>query len=107
MTIGKACNACLACMENTPLVLRENTHNGLFTQVEYMNCALILNGLSLRLCLIYRPLPSKKNDLSNAKFLLEWEAFLDKPLTIHQDVTISGDLIFRLKTRMAIFLKGF
>ena len=72
------------------LVMRGNTHDGLFTY-EYMNYALILNGLSLKLCLIYRPPPSKKNDLSNAKFLLEWEVFLDKVLTIDQGVIILGD----------------
>ena len=64
-----------------------------------MNCALILNGLSLRLCLIYRPPSLKKYDLSNAKFLLEWEVFLDKLLTIHQHVIILGDFNLHVEDR--------
>ncbi|XP_062616530.1 uncharacterized protein LOC134278229 [Saccostrea cucullata] len=69
-------------------VSREDT----FTHFEYLEC--IINFT--RLCIIYRPPPSKKNQLRNSVFFYEWSHFLDSVVVDHRELIITGDLNFHL-----------
>jgi hypothetical protein len=45
-----------------------------------------------RLCLIYRPPPSRTNKLKNTTFFEEWSEFLDCLVVIPDELLIKGDL---------------
>ncbi|XP_062616752.1 uncharacterized protein LOC134278448 [Saccostrea cucullata] len=69
-------------------VSREDT----FTHFEYLEC--VINFTRLRI--IYRPPPSKKNQLRNSVFFDEWSHFLDSVVVDHRELIITGDLNFHL-----------
>jgi len=48
----------------------------------------------MRLCSIYRPPPSGQNRFKATMFLDEWSNYLDRLITIPQEVIIAGDLNF-------------
>jgi len=47
-----------------------------------------------RLCVIYRPPPSKKNGFTNIVFFDEWASYLDELAVAPQQLIITGDLNF-------------
>ena len=70
------------------VVSREDT----FTHFEYLECVINFT----RLCIIYRPPPSKKNQLRNSVFFDEWSQFLDSVVVDPKELIITGDLNFHL-----------
>ena len=61
-----------------------------------MDCAVISNNVNVRLCIEYRPPPSKRNGFKNSVFFDEWSLYLDRLAVITNDVIITGDLNFHL-----------
>ena len=68
----------------------------MFTHFEHMDCTVISNYVNLRLCIVYRPPPSKRNGFKNSVFFDEWSLYLDRLAVITNDVIITGDLNFHL-----------
>ena len=64
----------------------------MFTHFEHMDCTVISNDVNVRLCIVYRPPPSKRNGLKNSVFFDEWSLSLDRLPVITKDVIITGDL---------------
>ena len=62
-----------------------------------MDCDVDIDGLAVRLVVVYRPPPSKANGLRNSGFLDdEWPTFLTRYATTHKDIIIVGDMNFHL-----------
>ena len=55
-----------------------------------------INDAQVRLCVIYRPPPSKQNGFRNSVFFDEWSVFLDQLTVTPHDVIITGDMNFHL-----------
>ena len=72
----------------------DSTRNGMFTHFEHMDCSVVSNEVNVRLCIMYRPPPSKRNGFKNNVFFEEWSLYLDRVIT--NDVIITGDLNFHL-----------
>ena len=53
----------------------------------------------MRLAVVYRPPPSKKNELKTSQFLEEWPVFMTKHATSHKETIIVGDLNFHLNVK--------
>ena len=68
----------------------------MYTNLEQMDCELDINGLYLRLTVVYRPNPSKANGFTTDLFLAERVHVLDKYTVISKDFVITGDLNFHL-----------
>ena len=53
-------------------------------------------GHRCRLCVIYRPPPSKINKFKNSIFFEEWSEFLDRVVVTSDALVIMGDLNFHI-----------
>ena len=71
----------------------DSTRNGMLTHFEHKDCSVISNDVNVRLCIVYRPPPSKRNGFKNSVFFDEWSLYLDR---LTNDVIITGDLNFHL-----------
>ena len=68
-----------------------------FSNFEFMDCNVTINGYSLRLAVIYRPPPTRENGFKTNDFLeQEWPVFLSRYTTIDKNILIVGDLNFHL-----------
>jgi hypothetical protein len=56
----------------------------------------VVKSHHFRLCVIYRPPPSRTNKLKNTTFFEEWSEFLDHLVVIPDELLITGDLNFHL-----------
>ena len=58
----------------------DSIRNGMFTHFEYMDCTVISNDVNVRLCIVYRPPPFKRNGLRTVCFstsgVCTWTALL-------------------------------
>ena len=61
-----------------------------------MDCTVISNYVNVKLYIMYRPPPSKRNGFKNNVFFDEWSLYLDSLSIITNDVIITGDLNFHL-----------
>ncbi|VDI45621.1 Hypothetical predicted protein, partial [Mytilus galloprovincialis] len=66
------------------------------THFELMECKIATKNQHLRLCVIYRPPPSKANKFRNSIFFEEWSRFLDRTVVVSEELIITGDLNFHL-----------
>jgi exonuclease III len=73
-----------------------STKDDVFTQFEYIECSVSTSKNQLRLCIIYRPPPSRQNGLKTSQFFDEWSTYLDRLTTLPQEIIITGDLNFHL-----------
>ena len=80
----------------------DSTRNGMFTHFEHMDCTVVSNYVNVRLCILYRPLPSKRNGFKNIVFFDQWSLYLDRLAVITNDVIISGDRNFHLDNGKAV-----
>ena len=55
---------------NLDFKLIDSTADNLFTHMEHMDCLITNKEKTVRLCLVYRPPPSKKNGLKNNIFFI-------------------------------------
>ena len=58
---------------------------------ECMDVQLTTSSTSLRLCVIYRPPPSRKNRFTPTMFLNEWSALLDVVAVDQSRLLLTGD----------------
>ena len=61
-----------------------------------MDSMVISNDVNVRLCIVYRQPPSKRNGFKKSVFFDEWSLYLDRLAVITNDVIITGDLNFHL-----------
>ena len=61
-----------------------------------MECLVSSQTSTFKLCIIYRPPPSRKNKLRNSVFFDEWSTYLDEQATVTQELIITGDMNFHL-----------
>lgn len=71
-----------------------------FTHFEHLTCSICPGDVQIRLCIIYRPPPSKRNGFRNNVFFEEWSNYLDHQVVIPQEIIITGDLNFHLDDPM-------
>ena len=67
-----------------------------YTQFEYLECTADVQSTILRIFVIYRPPPTKRNGLSVRSFFFEFQNLLDASATINEDLMIVGDLNFHV-----------
>ena len=78
-----------------------------FTHFEHMDCHVSNGDKQTRLCVIYRPPPSKQNGFTNRVFFDEWTSYLDGLAVVSQDLVITGDLNFHLDNQDAAGTRQF
>jgi hypothetical protein len=59
---------------------------------ELLECDVVVKSYHFRLCLIYRPPPSRTNKLKDTTFFKEWSDFLDRLVVIPDELLITGEL---------------
>ena len=74
----------------------ESTTSGVFSSMEYIDCQVTSGSKSLRLAVVYRPPPSKRNGSTISSFLEEWQSFIERFTTNLSHVYILGDLNLHL-----------
>ena len=86
----------VALIYNKSISVRLLTSDLTFTQFEHLECAIISQNTKLRLCIIYRPPPSKSNKLCVTTFFEEWSQYLSVHALSPEEIIITGDLNFHL-----------
>lgn len=61
-----------------------------YTHFEHMEFCVGAMGLHFRMCVVYRPPPSKSNGLRNTVFFEEWESYLDQHTILSHEILIMG-----------------
>ncbi|CAC5420545.1 unnamed protein product [Mytilus coruscus] len=70
-----------------------------FTHFELLEYSVSAQNHRFRLYVIYRPPPSRKNQLKNSTFFEEWSDFLDYIVKIPEEIILNGDLNFHLDNK--------
>ena len=78
-----------------------------YTNFEHSDYYVTIRSVTFRLCVVYRPPPSKRNGFSNTVFLDQWSAFLDDRMLDMHDVIITGDLNFHLDIPIQLDVRRF
>jgi len=65
-----------------------------YTHFEHLDCYASTGDKPSRLCVIYRPPPSKQNGFTNTVLFGEWASYLDELAVAPQQLLITGDLNF-------------
>ena len=76
--------------------LKKLSPNISFKSFEFTDCTLNYASTSLRMVVVYRPPPSKKNQLSVTLFLDEFSSLLEKLIISIGPLVITGDFNFQL-----------
>ena len=85
-----------------PIPVRDN-----YTNFEHSDYYVTIRAVTFRLCVVYRPPPSKRNGFSNTVFFDQWSAFLDDIMLDMHDIIITGDLNFHLDIPTQLDVKRF
>ena len=64
-------------LHKSGMKLKKVSPPGHFTHFEHADYHVMIHGVTVRLCIIYRPPPSKRNGLINTVFFDQWSAYLD------------------------------
>ena len=67
----------------------------------------MIHGVTFRLCIIYRPPPSKGNGLVNTVFFDQWSAYLDIVMLDSYTIIRTGDLNFHLDNPAELDVRRF
>ena len=78
-----------------------------YTNFEHSDYYVTIRSVTFRLCVVYRPPPSKRNGFSNTVFFDQWSAFLDDIMLDIHDVIITGDLNFHLDSPTQLDVNSF
>lgn len=70
--------------------------NKTFTQFEHLECTMSTNCSKLRICVVYRPPPSKVNKLTPSSFFNEWVDYISSHVIDTEELRITGDFNFHL-----------
>ncbi|CAG2185348.1 unnamed protein product [Mytilus edulis] len=86
----------VAVIHKSNIEIKRSKHAQTFTHFELLECDVVVKSQHFRLCVIYRPPPSRTNKLKNSTFFEEWSEFLDRLVVIPNELLITGDLNFHL-----------
>ncbi|CAG2255723.1 unnamed protein product [Mytilus edulis] len=86
----------VAVIHKSNIEIKRSKHAQTFTHFELLECDVVVKSQHFRLCVIYRPPPSRTNKLKNTSFFEEWSEFLDRLVVIPNELLITGDLNFHL-----------
>lgn len=89
----------VALIYNTNLDVKLIKAGQTFTHFELLQCNIGSIKDHFRLCVIYRPPPSRTNNLKNSIFFDEWCEFLDQLVVIPDEIVLTGDLNFHLDNK--------
>ena len=81
---------------NLDITLQDSTVSGKCKQFELLDCIVHFKPQKIRLVIVYRPPPSKKNGLRLEKFWKEWTRLLENLSSLSYEVLIVGDLNLHL-----------
>jgi exonuclease III len=84
----------VAIVFNSDLKIEQISNEIQFTHFEKLECMVSSENKKIRLCVIYRPSPSRTNNFRNSVFFDEWSDFLDQVAVTPDELIITGDLIF-------------
>ena len=65
-------------------------------QFKYLECDCVVQRVSFQLSVLYRPPPSKKNELKASTFFDKLSAFFERMNSVNTDILITGDLNLHL-----------
>ena len=97
----------VAVLHKSGLKLKKVSPRGHFTHFEHANYHVMIHGVTFRLCIIYRPPPSKRNGLVNTVFFDQWSAYLDIVMLDSHNIIITGDLNFHLDNPAELDVRRF
>ena len=86
----------IAVIDKSNIEVKRSKHSQTFSHFELLECDVVVKSHHFRLCVIYRPPPSRTNKLKNTTFFEEWSEFLDHLVVIRDELLITGDLNFHL-----------
>ena len=86
----------IAVIHKSNIEVKRSKHSQTFSHFELLECDVVVKSHHFRLCVIYRPPPSRTNKLKNTTFFEEWSEFLDHLVVIPDELLITGDLNFHL-----------
>ena len=86
----------VAVLYNTALNEKLITVDRSITTFEFIHCDVSAQHHRFQLYVIYRPPPSKSNNIKTSIFFAEWSEFLDRITVSNDDIVITGDLNFHL-----------
>ncbi|XP_071149246.1 uncharacterized protein [Mytilus edulis] len=86
----------VAVIHKSNIEIKRSKHAQTFSHFELLECNVVVKSQHFRLCVIYRPPPSRTNKLKNISFFEEWSEFLDRLFVIPNELLITGDLNFHL-----------
>jgi len=78
-----------------------------YSHFELLECNVAVQKNRFRLCVVYRPPPSRTNKLKNSTFFDEWTEFIDRLAVIQEELVITGDLNFHLDNEEACDTRKF
>jgi len=81
---------------NTKKIVSTTSDVHAYTHFEHLDCYMSTGDKPSRLCVIYRPPPSKQNGFTNTVFFYEWASYLDELAVAPQQLIITSDLNFHL-----------
>ena len=82
----------LAIIHKTNLSLKCTTDAHRFVSFEHIQCRLATNSLVVDIVILYRPPPSKKNKLTTAMFIHEFQDYLSQLTLSNNQIIIAGDI---------------
>jgi hypothetical protein len=74
------------------------------TTFEFIHCDVSAQHHRFQLYVIYRPPPSKSNNIKTSIFFAEWSEFIDRITVSNDDIVITGHLNFHLDNPSTVFL---
>ncbi|CAC5400145.1 unnamed protein product [Mytilus coruscus] len=86
----------VAVIHKSNIEVKRPKHTQTFSHFELLECDVVVKSHHFRLCVIYRPPPSRTNKLKNTTLFKEWSEFLDRLVVIPNELLITGDLNFHL-----------
>ncbi|CAC5400218.1 unnamed protein product [Mytilus coruscus] len=86
----------VAVIHKSNIEVKRSKHTQTFSHFELLECDVVVKSHHFRLCVIYRPPPSRTNKPKNTTLFNEWSEFLDRLVVIPNELLITGDLNFHL-----------
>ena len=97
----------VAVLHKSGLKLKKVSPHGHFTHFEHADYHVMIHCVTFRLCIIYRPTPSKRNGLVNTVIFDQWSAYLDIVMLDSHNIIITGDLNFHLDNPAELDVRRF
>ena len=86
----------MAILYKAIMVVYNKTSETALTSFEHCELGFTTGSKHIKIVVVYRPPPSKKNKLTNAMFFEEFSPFLQDRMSIAGDLILVGDVNFHL-----------